>query len=409
MKFLFILFVTIITLLPQKSFSQTETNDFSIKFGGYVNLQAIYDSRQVVAVREGHFLLYPKAVVLNSKGEDINKIDNFQMAAIQTRVSAKVTGGTFLGAKTSGLVEVEFMGNSDADVNGLRIRHAFVDFKWSAVSLLVGQYWNPLFVPESFPDQIGSNGGAPFQPFARNPQIRLSYQLGNLKTIVAAAAERDYVSIGPKGSSNEYLKNSKIPALYLQFQLKENEHLFGLSGEYKSLLPTAVTSKNFISTNKINSYAIAGFSKFVFKPFVIKLEGVYGTNLANYTMLGGYAVKQIDTVTQIENYTPIKTFSAWIDLIFGNELEFAVFAGYTKNLGSDDKIVGNYYSRGSDIDNVFRVAPRIQYKEGNVKLAFEVEYTSAAYGKKDLYGKVSNTTNAENIRVYTSVFYFLNF
>jgi hypothetical protein len=94
----------------------------TIKFGGYINWTAIYDSRQIVSARESHFLLYPKAEEFNSSGQDINAFNNTQMSIIQTRASASVIGLKFLGAETNGLLEAEFMGNSDTDVNGFRVR-----------------------------------------------------------------------------------------------------------------------------------------------------------------------------------------------------------------------------------------------------------------------------------------------
>ena len=65
--------------------------------------------------------------------------------------------------------------------------------------------------------------------------------------------------------------------------------------------------------------------------FTIKAEGVYGENLTDLTMLGGYAVTSVDPVTAIEKYTSIKTLSAWTDLSYGDKLQFGLFCGYTKN------------------------------------------------------------------------------
>jgi len=47
-------------------------DEIKLNFEGYVNWTAIYDSRQTVSAREGHFLLYPKQEILNSNGKDIN-------------------------------------------------------------------------------------------------------------------------------------------------------------------------------------------------------------------------------------------------------------------------------------------------------------------------------------------------
>lgn len=387
-------------------FSQNNNEEIKVKFGGYVNWTAIYDSRQVVAAREGHFLLYPKDEQISITGKDLNNINNFQMAVIQTRASSKITGLKFLGASTTGMIEAEFMGNSDADVNGFRIRHAFIDLNWGDYSLLMGQYWTPLFITDMYPDQIGSNAGVPFQPFGRNPQIRLTYKTGSLKTFFALVSQRDYTSTGPNGSSSQYQRNAVLPDFHYNVQFTGDSYLFGLGGEYKKLMPGTDAKSNYSSDQKLDSYAGIAFLKLMFAPVTFKVEGIYGSNLTDYAMLGGYAVHSTDTLSNTISYSAIKTFSVWSELCYGKSVEVGIFGGFTKNLGSDETVNGAYYSRGSNINYVTRIAPRIQYKEGNTKTSFEIEYTTANYGTPDNYGKVSGDRNISNLRVYTSVYYF---
>jgi len=400
----FLLFIQVLFFLPFLANAQN-TDKISVNFGGYVHYTAIFDSRQVVAAREGHFFLYPKKEVLNAAGDDINAVSNFNMAVIQTRLNSKITGPSILGAKITGFVEAEFMGNTDSDVNGVRIRHAYIDFKWDNWSILLGQYWNPLFVVDNYPDQLGSNGGAPIQAFGRNPQIKFTYFTDNTKTSLTIASQRDYASTGEKGYSSEYLRNAIIPDLYLTTQFKVGEQLFGIGGELKQLRPFMVSDLNYVNENKVTSYAVSGFAKFKVDNFTAKLEGLYGANLSDLTMLGGYAVKSIDPNTHVQEYTPTKVYSIWAELVYGKQFELGLFAGYTKNLGTDDKIVGAIYARGSDIDNVYRIAPRFYYKVENLKVGFEVEYTSAGYGMPDQFAKVSNVKNIGNFRVFTAFFY----
>ncbi|MFO7446325.1 MAG: hypothetical protein R6W90_08160 [Ignavibacteriaceae bacterium] len=400
--------LTILLITSVTKPQAVDVNEIKLDFGGYVNWTAIYDSRQTVSAREGHFLLFPKPEILNSLGKDINAVNNFQLAVIQTRVSGKISGMKFLGASTSGLLEAEFMGNADTDVNGFRIRHAFLNLKWEKFSLLLGQYWIPLFVTEVFPDQIGSNGGAPFQPFGRNPQLRLTYQTGSFKFITALVTQRDYCSTGPNGYSSEYLKNAVTPDLHFQAHYNIGDNLFGAGAETKILKPGVANASSFYSDSRLNSYAVNAFTKISARPFTFKMQGIYGSNLTDYTMIGGYAVSQHDTVNNTESYTPIKTLSVWADIIYGSGLEIGLFTGYTKNLGADDIITGKYYSRGNNIKDVIRIAPRIQYKEGNTRFSFEIEYTTAGYGTPDLKGIVNDVTNVSNLRLYTSIFYFIN-
>lgn len=393
--------LVIIINLPLKS----QGTDFSIKLNGYVNWTAVYDSRQTVAAREGHFLLYPKAEVLNTSGEDVNAASSFNMAVIQTRAGMKITGPDFLNSKTSGSLEAEFMGNANTDVNGFRLRHAYLKLEWENTSLLLGQTWNPMFVTEVYPYQIGSNGGAPFQPFARNPQIRLTHNINNYRFLFALLSERDYTSYGPAGSSGEYLRNAVLPDVHFQVQAKYGDHILGLGGEYKQLRPLLVTETNDVTDETISSYSFMGYGKFKSGDFTAAMEAIYGSNLASYTMLGGYAVKSINPLTKAQEYTPLNTLAIWSDLEFKSIVDFGLFAGYSKNLGADDIIVGSYYARGADIDNLLRIAPRISYTEGQVKFSFEVEYTAAGYGSPNNKGRVENSITVANTRIYTSVYY----
>jgi hypothetical protein len=125
-------------------------------------------------------------------------------------------------------------------------------------------------------------------------------------------------------------------------------------------------------------------------------------------MLGGYAVKTLDTLSGYEEYTPLSCLSVWGEISTGKEIEFAVFSGYAKNLGAKDNIVGSYFGRGTNIENVFRVSPRIQFNSGKTRISTEVEYTSAGYGnaKDSNKGKVEKVKNITNVRVLAA-FYFL--
>ena len=72
-------------------------------------------------------------------------------------------------------------------------------------------------------------------------------------------------------------------------------------------------------------------------------------------MMGGYAVKSVDVINQwTYSYTPVKNFSAWTELYTNGKIQAAIFAGYSKNLGTEDNNTGVYYSRGVNIKSVYR-------------------------------------------------------
>ena len=163
-----------------------EKSKFGIKFSGFVKNDFIFDSRQTVAAREGHFMLWPAAEKLDANGLDINAKPNLNFLAIQSRLTGKISGPDAFGAKTSGVLEGAFFGHSNPDVNGFRLRHAYGKLNWENTELLFGQTWHPMFIAGCFPGVVSFNTGAPFQAFARNPQVKITQSLGSIKLALTA-------------------------------------------------------------------------------------------------------------------------------------------------------------------------------------------------------------------------------
>ncbi len=424
-----LIFIVII-ILPLLSLSQEEKK-FGIKFSGFVKTDVFFDSRQTTDVREGHFLLYPANEILDVNGDDINAKSKFNILSIQTRLRGKITGPDAFGAKTSGLIEGAFFGNIGTDINGFRLRHAFVKLNWTNTELLVGQFWHPMFVTSCFPGTVSFNTGAPFQPFSRNPQIRLTQNFGNFKIIATALEQIDFVSTGPKGNSPKYLINSSVPEFNLRFEYKSDALLFGIGGNYKSLMPRLKIAhtyyvqgerviENYKTNQRVSGISLFGYLKFKPKPLTIKIYGVYGQMMYSMTNLGGYAETKFvqeefihiapDSIiykTINIKYSPIGTMSTWVDIhTNGKTWQFGLFGGYSKNLGSKDTIVGENHSRGSNIDYVYRISPRVIINSGKFRIAPEIEYTVAAYGTPDEKGVVKNYKEIGNFRFLVGVFYF---
>lgn len=416
-----LLFTAIAALFILVSQAQ-EQPKFGIEFTGFVKTDIIWDSRQTVSIREGHFLLYPSNELLDENGDDINKKANFNFLNVQTRLLGKISGPDALGAKTSGLIEGEFFGTSDADVNGFRLRHAFVKLNWTRTELMVGQFWHPLFNINCFPGVVSFNTGAPFTPFTRNPQIRLTHKLGkSFNLSFAALSQRDFMSNGPDGPNSKYLRNSAVPALNLQFEygMKNQkgtiEVLAGVMGNYKMLTPRLATPLNVKTSEKVNSMTIMGYAKARFGGFTIKVAEIFTQDAHDLTMLGGYAVKSvIDTTTAEVDYLPSNVYSTWVEWVYAQKnWEIGLFTAYSKSLGyGSDLYVDNngkktFYARGADIDHLYRIAPRFVYNAGKFRVAPEIEYTISGYGKTtESDGTVSDIKDIGNFRLLVGVFYF---
>jgi hypothetical protein len=376
-------------------------DDFGIKFSGFVKTDLMYDSRQTVAARHGHFLLYPAGPNEDADGNDLSEKASLNILAIQTRLKGSITGPDAFGAKTSGLIEGAFFGQSEGDINGFRLRHAFLTLKWETTSLLMGQFWHPMFVTDCFPGTVSFNTGAPFQPFSRNPQIRLTKTAGSLSFIAAAMSQLDFTSTGPDGASTKYIRNAVIPNLHGQIQAKTKAYVVGAGVDWKSLAPYWTHSE----THKINSLSFLGYARFNLPNLVWKMEGVYGENLTDHLMLGGYGFNVKPDAPAVSSLTPTKVFSAWTDLSTNGKTSLGCFAGYTKNLGAS-KDLDATFMRGSNMEAIFRVSPRISWNSGSTRFSTEVEYTAASYGETQADATVEKAEFVGNLRILVAAYYF---
>ncbi len=391
--------------------SQEPDPGWGIKFSGFVKTDFFYDTRQSSAsngLREGHFYLFPDDVLYDLQGNDLNANPSFHILSIQSRIKGDISGPDAFGAKTSGAIEAEFFGTGESDINGFRLRHAYVKLDWTGISLTMGQSWHPMFISESFPGTISFNTGAPFTPFSRNPQIRLSTKSENVRFSFTAYSQRDFTSPGPEGNSSRYLRNSGIPGLNLQMHLPVGEGFAAWAGiDYKRLRPELKSAGNVEANSTIGSFSAFANLKITTDPVSLKLMGTYAQNASDLMMTGGYAVSRISgSYEENKVFTNLNTFGCWADLSTnGNRVTAGLFTGFSKNLGSDDPIAGAVYARGSNIDHLFRLSPRITVTEGRLSFCGEIEHTTAAYGTIQSNGRVINTNNVSNLRILMSTIY----
>jgi hypothetical protein len=408
-----------------------EEPKYGISFSGFLKNDFFYDSRDNITIREGHFLLFPKEKSLDFDNKDINAKSSFNFLSIQSRLTGKITAPDAFGAKTSSVLEADFFGNENAgfvDANGFRLRHAYVKLNWAKTELLAGQYWHPFFIPGCFSGVISFNTGAPMQPFSRNPQIRLTRKLGDLNISGVLSAQRDFTS--PQGSAS--LRYSNVPDISAIFtyekknEEKKTEILSGFAIDYKSLQPFLTTTKGsntFVTDEKVTGLSATAFFKLKTQDFTFKLQGIYGQNLFDLTMLGGYVINAItDTNKNKVSYSTLNNFAGWAEVhTNGKNIQFGLWAGITQNLGSIDSIIAysnkvggsDVTTRGANIKSIIRIAPRLVFIQGKLNFATELEFTSAAYATKeangslnrDKYGVITKTENISNVRLLFSLIY----
>jgi len=387
--------ILLILLLGLAYFSYGQATDatptFGVKWTGFVKTDYMFDTRQTINSREGHFMILPAAEKLVN-GEDVNDQTNFNILSIQSRLRAGITGPDFFGMKTSGAIEADFFGNSGTgldDVNGFRLRHAFVQLSNDKVEILMGQFWHPMFVTSVFPDVYSFNTGVPFAPFSRNPQLRLTTK-GKVKFIGVLFTERDFQTRGASVSQ------AGMPQLHAQLQIGTVANSLGGFGiNFKSARPA-------LGTDNVTSTAFIGYFRTKLGKATWKAEAIYGQNMSDILQISGFGTANGDYVNN-------DTFSAWTEFNadFSPTMEWGVFGGYSKNSGFGEAITYSNGFLGNSVESAFRVSPRIGWKSGKMKIGIEGEFTSAQYGSIDGSGDM-NTTGIDavnNFRLLTTAIY----
>ncbi|MDR4987736.1 MAG: hypothetical protein RG741_02715 [Bacteroidales bacterium] len=431
-----ILAVVVIMFLPYFIYADDNSeNRFKITYGGFIKSDFFYDTRQTVAAREGHFLLWPQRPEYDNENNDINNASSFNFLSIQTRLNFTVTAPEFFGFKTTGHVEGAFFGNSNPDINGFRLRHAFVKFDRNQSELMFGQYWNPMLLPFSFPDVVSFNTGCPFQPFSRNPQIRITQKVGNFSFVAAALSQRDFANVGPEGASSVYLRNAVMPDLHFQTQYNvkntggASQLMIGAGLAYKKILPELystvsitnpnnpdeIISEKYITDSGVEGLSYMYFARVAFTPVTIKMQYLLGQNLTDLLQIGGYGISKITDPTRgFVEYAPLRTQTYWADIhTNGDTYQFGLFLARSENLGATKDLVAGSTTTGfgNDIKILYRISPRFIINSGRARFAIECEYTGAHFGTVDTSinerGVPVNIEEVGNLRVVLGVYLFL--
>ena len=227
-------------------FSTTaQRKNFTYKFYGFVRGDLFYNSRANMAPIDGNFYLYPLDKSFDADGKDLNATPNGSFYTFTSRLGLDVTGPDIGKARSSAKIETDFGGFSGSNTM-LRIRQAYVNLDWGKSAVLVGITWHPLF-GAVMPDVLNLSTGAPFQPFNRSPQIRYQYKANSRVQLTASVLwQLQYLSSGPKGMSEDYIKNSCIPEMFVGADFTPADGwLMGLGAHMISLKPRTSTERYF--------------------------------------------------------------------------------------------------------------------------------------------------------------------
>ncbi len=384
-----------------------EGGDFSFRLSGFVKTDYWLDSRSVIAAREDLFLLFPAKRKPDEFGKDLNGDPVFNFSAITSRTALHLEGPETFGARLTGLIEADFSGVTNADINGFRLRHAYMHLQWEKWGLLLGQWWHPMFAGEVVPTVVSLNTGAPFQPFIRNPQFTLTRLAGNSRFLFSAIAQRDNASDGPQGTTPDYMRYAARPNVHFQWTLQRGSWIGGLAADYKVIRPLREAEGWGRVSETLGTHAFMAYGAYRHHSLEVKAKAIYGQNLSEHLLLGGYAHGKGSGVDGPPVFEALDHGFVWGNVVYGDRIRAGLFGGYAKNFGASNPIEGPIYGRGGDIAHMYRVAPSLTFRSARVDFCAELEYTVAAYGDADHMGKVTNTTEVGNLRLlFTALYYF---
>lgn len=382
------------------------------KLYGFIRNYFAFDSRESKSGTKDLFYYIPKDEALNAKGEDMNANPTFRFLAITSRVGLDVKDYQFGKTKVGAKIETDFY-CMNGNVAVLRLRQAYATLGWDGLgkgqkqsaSLKVGQAWHPIAADQ--PYVIDLETGTPFNPFSRTPQVMLDYNFSKHFTLTGGFIwQMQYLSSGPNGASDSYIKYGCTPEFYAGVTFKSNNGFLGRVGmDVLSIKPRwrdANGSKVDDRLTTVNPYVYAQYTA---GDFSVNAKVVYASAGEHFNMLSGYGVTDINSDGSWE-YAPLHSTASYVSVKYGRKLQVQGMIGYMKNLGtskdlySDTTIpsalmVGDpdntkytsskyLYLSGngfSNLNSIIRVTPTVVYNLGKLSFGLEYDITAAQYGK----------------------------
>ena len=383
---------------------EIESKDgIKLKIYGQVRADLFYNTRANVESVDGLFYSYPMDINLDAEGNDLNDQDNSNMYLLYSRLGFDVKDIKLGSANTSAKIEFDFRG-SGTTLSLIRLRHAYFNFNWGKSSVLAGQTWHPFF-GEVSPQVLNLNTGAPFQPFSRAPQVRYRFNNKGLQLTASAVWQSQFLSNGPEGKSNKYLKNSCVPEIHFGADYKTKNLIVGAGADMTSLVPrtqSIVDGKTYKVDERITSVSGEIHAKYTTPMWLFAAKSTLASNLTQTSMLGGYGICDIDPITGQQSYTPTYNSSSWVNVVWGKKWKVGVFGGYMKNLGTT-KEVSSLIGTGVDVDQLLSGTAEVTYNLPHWRIGLEYNYTQAWYGKLNHEnGRIVDTHSVGNNRFVAS-------
>ena len=387
------------------SLSATAQKQVSIDWYGFVAAQSWINTHESNAGAEGFLYLYPTDRVQDPVDQhDQRAVPQASWFGTMARLGFVLKGPEIFGAASRAKAELEFSGHSAP--GSVLYRHAFMALDWEKSTLTLGQTWHPM--NDLFPSTVGIAIGSPFNALNRSPQLRYEYFMGddkNIKLMGAAIFQAGNPSVGPAGKSYTYIRRSMMPMFYAGVDFTFGDFKVGGGLEYKRISPIIDLADN----NK--KYYLNGLCGMIQAQYnkdklAVKAKTLIGHDMSHLGICSGFG--QVDHLDpgRIE-FAPLAASSSWFQVQYGAELKGGIMCGYMSNWGAGKDLIPGTVSavENGRIDNMWRVAPNVQYTVGNLNLGVEYELTTVAYGDLQPNGTVNNAHNVSNNRLLLSAMY----
>lgn len=396
-------FIILAMFLSISAFAQEQPKNH-FKFYGFIRNYFAFDTRESVSGTGNLFYYLPKDRSMNTAtpSEDMNAIPSFRFLALTSRVGVDVSGYNINNVHFGAKVEADFYSGLSGSTGTatLRLRQAYATVAWkdlmlggepkASVNLKIGQAWHPMAADH--PHVFSLEVGAPFGPFSRTPQVTMDANLGKNWTVTGSALwQMQYTSMGPAGSSADYIKYSCVPELYAGVTFKSNGFLMRLGADMLSIKPRikgeyaghAIKVSDRITTASL--FAYAQYNKDLFS---VKAKTTYGSAGEHMGLMSGYA--KVGEDDGHWRYSPLHSSSSWVSFSYGKKVQGVLLLGYMKNLGlSPDprrdsvKAADVYFNKNgfSNLRQMYRINPEILYTFGKFVIGLEWQFTAVEYGK----------------------------
>lgn len=422
----------LITLLPLVAVRAAVNPDsvFTFNIFGFVENDINYDTRESYTVAQELFYEFPKDILLDAEGNDLNAVARGRFLSLTARLDIAFHSPIYKkGFSFGGKIEGDFTASSLAH---LQLRHAYgyVDWKRPYDSqdavmhhrLLVGQAFHPM-TDNMLPDLVSINTGSPFAPYSRTPQLRYTASMPNLKVTGAALWKFQFASpLMPEMANikNPYSTVHPVPEMLAGIEYKQSKLTIGIQASWMTMRPrtqTVIDNNTYkIEGEHCDSWTAQVYLKAGNRNWELKLESMYGENVAHHLMNSGYAVTGVNGRNY--EYSPIRMSNTWAEISYTSDnathnYMIGLFGGYMKNLGTAKDAVSSsmiYNKWANNVDQMFRTSAVAFYMFGKgLKIGVEYEYTGVYYGDIKPDCTATNTYLVGNHRASLVMLYNFDF